>query len=143
MSDEDSIRDELAQLPVPPESPTFFDDLWRRANERERPVARRWRRTALALAVVAIGAVASAAVLATSTGAATNVADVRGSCASQYQGGPPPGFKPVAGLWTDTSGSTAAATSSGSRSEFASRWIRTACRHARSSRSCAPGQVRR
>jgi len=43
MSDEDSIRDELAQLRVPAESPTFFDDLWRRANERERAVARRWR----------------------------------------------------------------------------------------------------
>ena len=128
MSDDDSIRDELAQLPVPPESPTFFDDLWRRANDRERAVARRWRRTALALAVVALGAVASAAVLATSTGAATNVTDVRGSCASQYQGGlpvvtahaqttdkpkpgetlpaPPPGFKPVAGLWIGTPGLT-------------------------------------
>jgi hypothetical protein len=126
MSNDDSIHDELAELPVPPESPQFFDDLWRRANERERARARRWRRTALALAVVALGAVASAAVLATSTGAATNVADVRGSCVSSYQGGfpvvtahgettdkpqqgvtlptPPPGFKPVQGLWIDTPG---------------------------------------
>ena len=128
MSPDDSIHDELAELPVPPESPQFFDELWRRANERERAVARRWRRTALALGVVALGAVASAAVLATSTGAATNVADVRGSCASQYQGGlpvvtahaqptdkpkpgetlptPPPGFKPVQGLWIDTPSQT-------------------------------------
>ena len=128
MSHDDSIHDELAELPVPPESPQFFDDLWRHANERERAVARRWRRTALALAIVALGAVASAAVLATSTGAATNVADVRGSCASQYQGGfpvvtthaeptdkpkpgetlptPPAGFKPVQGLWVETPGQT-------------------------------------
>jgi hypothetical protein len=128
MSHDDSIHDELAQLPVPPEPPEFFDDLWRRANERERAVARRWRRTALVLAVIALGALASAAVLATSTGAATNIVDVRGSCASQYQGGfpvvtahgeptdkpkpgetlpvPPPGFKPVAGLWVGTPGLT-------------------------------------
>jgi hypothetical protein len=127
-NDDDSIRDELAQLSVPPEPPQFFDDLWRRANERERAVARRWRRTALALAVVALGAVASAAALATSTGAATNVADVRGSCASAYQGGvpvftahvqptakptpgetlpaPPPGFKPEQGMWISTPGQT-------------------------------------
>ena len=95
---------------------------------RERAIARRWRRTSLALAVVALGAVASAAVLVTSTGAATNVADVRGSCASQYPGGlpvvtahaeptdkpkpgetlptPPPGFMPVQGLWIDAPGQT-------------------------------------
>jgi hypothetical protein len=127
MSD-DSIRDELEQLSVPPESPEFFDNLWRRANERERAVARRWRRTALALAAVTLGAVASAAALATSTGAATNVVDARGSCVAQYRGGlpivtghaeptdkpkpgetlpsPPPGYKPVAGLWIDTPGQT-------------------------------------
>ena len=126
--DDDTLRDELARLPLPPETTQFFDDLWRRANEQERALARRWRRTAIGLAVIAVAAIASTATVVTSTGAATNVADVRATCASQYQGGlpvftahaepsdkptpgeklpaPPPGFKPVQGLWIATPAQT-------------------------------------
>ncbi len=118
------LRDELESLEPLPESPHFFDELWRRANAVEQAKARRWRRAAMCAGVVAIAAVASAAALATSSRAASRFVDLRVQCPSQLQGGlpvfqvhsepgprpdpnaptphPPAGFKPVAGLWVAT-----------------------------------------
>ena len=60
----ESVRDELGRLPMPPERPEFFDDLWKQAELRERASARRWRRVSAVLAVVVIGSTSAAGVLA-------------------------------------------------------------------------------
>jgi hypothetical protein len=91
MTDErdDWIRAALERMPVPPESPAFFDDLWEAAQARERAAARRWRRISLALALVAAAAISSAAVLAAAPSSASTAVDVRGVCVAQEQGGIP------------------------------------------------------
>jgi hypothetical protein len=118
------IRATLERARVPDESPTFFDELWETAQARERAAARRWRRVSLALAVAAVIAISSAAVLAASSPSrgTTGVVDVRGVCAATQMGGitvfsvgarpsnrptspsqinvkPPPGFHVDPSLW--------------------------------------------
>jgi hypothetical protein len=86
---DDWVRAALGRVPVPPESPTFFDDLWEAAQARERAAARRWRRVSVALALVAAAAISSAAVLAAAPNSASTTVDVRGVCAAEEQGGIP------------------------------------------------------
>jgi hypothetical protein len=86
---DDWIREALARTPLPPESDTFFDDLWEAAQARERAAVRRWRRVSLALAVVTAAAVSSAAVLAASPTSASASVDLTGVCFAQEQGGIP------------------------------------------------------
>jgi hypothetical protein len=56
-----------------PASPSFFEDFWREAEQRQRRAARRWRVAALALAAVAAAATTAAGVLAARSGAASTV----------------------------------------------------------------------
>lgn len=65
MPDQDEVvRQALRALDVPPERPTFFEELRRAVSEHERASARVWRRATVALGAITIPAVAAAAVLA-------------------------------------------------------------------------------
>jgi len=85
------LREVLNRIPEPPESPTFFDELWRRAEMADRVAARRWRGVAIAVVAASITAAASVGVLAAthSTGAAAKAHTVDGTflCTSDDQGG--------------------------------------------------------
>jgi len=122
MTDE-RVRDALERMPVPPERPGFFDELWEEAQARERAAARRWRRISLMLALVAAAAISSAGVIAGTT--SSNAVDITASCVPDLQGGlpafivhaapgakpkpgadvnakPPPGFDIVSSVWLET-----------------------------------------
>jgi hypothetical protein len=82
------VRDVLNRIPEPPESPTFFDELWRRAENADRSAARRWRRVAIAVVAAAITAAASVGVVAaTRSPASTFDSTVR--CSLEDRGGVP------------------------------------------------------
>ena len=87
MSDRDDwVRERLAQLEPPPRRPGFDEELWERAEARERTLARRWRLVSVALAAVAATAVAAAAVLATGRASGATI-DRTFACTTQVQGG--------------------------------------------------------
>lgn len=73
------LFDEAVEHHVAPAMPSFFEDFWREAEQRQRRAARRWRALALGLAAVAAGAVSAAGVLASSRSAAA-VVDQTWSC---------------------------------------------------------------
>jgi hypothetical protein len=75
-------RERLEELPVPPESVRFFEDLRERMQEHDRASAARWRRVSAALAVVAAAAIAAVAVVAATFGGASTV-DRTVSCATK------------------------------------------------------------
>src|SRR4051794_8649089 len=85
------MRELLNKIPEPPESPTFFDELWRRAEMADRAAARRWRRVAIAVVAASVAAAASVGVLAatraTDAGAVAHTADATFLCTSDDQGG--------------------------------------------------------
>ena len=83
---DDWVRDRLAGLDPPPRRRGFEDELWERIETRERTLARRWRSTSIVLAAIAVAAVTSAAVLATTQGSGTTV-DRTFACTTQVQGG--------------------------------------------------------
>jgi hypothetical protein len=120
---EGSVRDALERMPVPEQRPAFFDELWEAVAANERAAARRWRRTSLALALVAAAAISSAGVLAATT--TSNAIDITASCTADQQGGlpvfvvhaapstrpkpgadvhanPPPGYDIVSSVWLET-----------------------------------------
>jgi len=70
---EDALFLEAAEQHEPPASETFFEELWRAAEQRQRASARRWRRTAFVLAAVAAAAVAAAGVMASSQTEASTI----------------------------------------------------------------------
>jgi hypothetical protein len=82
-----SVREALERLPVPPEPPAFFKELWKEAELRERAAARRWRRASAVLAVVVVGAATAAGVLA--FGRDSNVLDRTLRCSVEPRGGLP------------------------------------------------------
>jgi hypothetical protein len=61
---EASVRDVLEQVPLPVESPTFFDEFWMRAEREQRRAARRRRWLAAGVSVIAIAAATAAGVFA-------------------------------------------------------------------------------
>lgn len=85
------MRELLNKIPEPPESPTFFDELWRRAEMADRAAARRWRRVAIAVLAASLGAAASVGVLAatrsTASRAVAHTSDATFLCTSDDQGG--------------------------------------------------------
>jgi hypothetical protein len=83
----ESVSDALEGLPVPPERPEFFEELWKQAELRERASARRWRRGTAALTVVVVGAASAAGVLAFGRG--SNVLDRTLRCTVEPHGGLP------------------------------------------------------
>lgn len=117
---DERVRRALEGMPVPADRPGFFDELWEQVQARERAAARRWRRIALVLALVAAAAISSAGILATAP-TPKNVVDLTAVCHSGIQGGlpvfkvlanpsgppppgdvgaahPPPGFKVATGV---------------------------------------------
>jgi hypothetical protein len=83
---EDMLVRRAADRLVPPERDSFFEDFWLLAESRERAAARRWRRVALALAVVAFGSLTAAAVIAAPF-RSTDVHDDTMVCDTLTQGG--------------------------------------------------------
>ncbi|HET7145780.1 MAG TPA: hypothetical protein VFI10_01180 [Gaiellaceae bacterium] len=83
----------LDDLAAPPPRPRFREELWERADERQRVVARRWRVAAIVATAAAVAATASAGVLAFGTGGGAAVAaktfDQTRSCPVGVQGGIP------------------------------------------------------
>jgi hypothetical protein len=71
---------EASEPHAAPASEEFFDELWRLAEQRQRVAARRWRRAAAALAVVALASLTTAAVFASGRSGAA-VVDQTWSCA--------------------------------------------------------------
>lgn len=123
MREDEYTRRVVDALPVQPETPAFFDALRVHLQEGERRSLRRWRRAALAFALVALLASAAAGVLAATPRAASAVVDRTVRCANlrHETGGPffdvtsnatgepttdangklpkpPPGFSPVPGI---------------------------------------------
>lgn len=78
----------LGRLAAPEPRPGFHDELWERVEAAERAATRRWRRTSIALAVVAVSAVAAATALAATLASSqrTSVIDKTLSCATELQG---------------------------------------------------------
>jgi hypothetical protein len=89
MSDDAHTREIVEALSLQPESRRFFDELWERAPQRERAEARRWRRAAMAMSVVALAAVTVAGVLVAAPSAAQNVVDRTVQCTNLMKGGLP------------------------------------------------------
>ena len=81
------VRALLEQFQVPPQSRTFFDDLWELVQAREHARAVRWRRISLVLGGVAVAAIAAAGVLAAPRG--TPAVDQTVACTLEDQGGLP------------------------------------------------------
>jgi len=88
MSDFD-LFDEAVEQHVTPAAPSFFEDLWREAERRQRTAARHWRRAALAFAVLAAAATAAAGVLAASHFATATTLDQTWSCPVAWIGAGP------------------------------------------------------
>jgi len=82
----ESVREQLERLPVPPERPAFFEELWEQAEVQKRAAALRWRRTSAALAVVAIAAATAAGVFAFGDASARTI-DETYVCTGAEQGG--------------------------------------------------------
>lgn len=78
----------LEDLVAPPPRPRFREELWEKAQARDREVARRWRAAAVVFAVVAIAAVSAAGVFALGSGTARTT-DRTVSCPVPIQGGVP------------------------------------------------------
>ena len=78
----------LGRLAAPQPRPGFHDELWERVEAAERAATRRWRRTSIALAVVAVSAVAAATALAATLTSSqrASVIDETLSCATTLQG---------------------------------------------------------
>ena len=81
------LFDEAVEHHVAPALPSFFEAFWREAERRQRVAARRWRRAALVLAVVAASATAAAGVLASARLAPSTTLDQTWSCAVGWLGG--------------------------------------------------------
>ena len=81
----------LDRLAAPPARTGFHDELWDRVEAAERAATRRWRRTSIALAVIAIGAIATATSLAAAlnTGSGRSVVDRTYSCVALSSGALP------------------------------------------------------
>ena len=81
----------LDRLAAPPARAGFHDELWERVEAAERAATRRWRRTSIALAVIAIGAIATATSLAAAlnTGSGRSVVDRTYSCVALSSGALP------------------------------------------------------
>jgi hypothetical protein len=73
---------EIAERMLREERPEFFDDFWRRVQQRERATARRWRIAALALGLTLLVAFAAGVVVASPFGR-SNVVDVSVDCLVQ------------------------------------------------------------
>jgi hypothetical protein len=127
MPDDERTREVVDQLRVQPESPRFFDEVWERTQRRESAELRRWKRTALVMTVIALGAAAAAGVLAATPNAASNTVDRTLICTNVAKAGlpvfevsaiptgdpppadengnlpkPPPGFRPERSLTLQT-----------------------------------------
>ncbi len=78
----------LGRLAAPEPRPGFHDELWERVEAAERAATRRWRRTSVALAVLALSAIAAATALAASLASSgrASVIDRTLSCATTLQG---------------------------------------------------------
>lgn len=81
----------LEDLVAPPARPGFREELWERAEARERAVARGWRAVAIAAVALAAAALGAAGVLAFGggTAVATGTYDRTASCPVPVQGGVP------------------------------------------------------
>ena len=88
MSDLD-LFDEAVEQHVAPASSSFFADFWREAEQRQRIAVRRWRRAAIAFAVLAASSTAAAGVLAAARTATASTLDQTWSCRAAWIGGGP------------------------------------------------------
>jgi hypothetical protein len=82
---------ELEDLVAPPPRERFREELWERAQQQDRRIARRWRALAIVAMVVAAGALGTAGVLAFGSGpaVANGTYDRTASCPVPIQGGVP------------------------------------------------------
>jgi hypothetical protein len=78
----------LGRLAAPQPRPSFHDELWERVEAAERAATRRWRRTSIALAVVAVSAVVAATALAATLASSPHESVIGEtlSCATTLQG---------------------------------------------------------
>jgi hypothetical protein len=123
VTDDAYTRDVFEQLHVPPESTRFFIELEQRLRARDRAALRRWRRTAIAAVALAVAAIATTGVMASTLASPTKTFDQTVTCTNLTKGGlpvfsaggqptgdpsldangkvktPPPGFFPPTSLW--------------------------------------------
>jgi hypothetical protein len=142
MGEDDLTRRVVEALNVQPESPRFFDELHARLERDDRRDVRRWRRAALAFALVAVAASVAAAIIAATPEAAANGVDRTVQCTdlAHGSGGPffdvmsepgspaphatgalpklPPGFKPAPAVEVDTGETATLLTSSSTVSGY-------------------------
>src|ERR1700686_1197489 len=77
---DDQIREALERLPVPPEPPAFFNELWEKAGANDRRAVRRWRRASIAFATLAVAAATAAGVFAVGRAGGARIVDRTISC---------------------------------------------------------------
>jgi hypothetical protein len=83
----ETFESRIAKRFEPPESATFFEEFWMRAEQAERTAARRWRATAVVAICAAVAATSAAGVLAFGGGATKHTVDGTFVCTSNDQGG--------------------------------------------------------
>src|SRR4051812_31409618 len=80
---------EAVEPHVAPAAPSFFEDFWREAERRQRTAVRRWRRAAIAFAVLAASSTAAAGVLAAARTATASTLDQTWACRVAWIGAGP------------------------------------------------------